>query len=307
MARWGIQDRVVTSALCCASYVVGMHLPGLSALFTILHLDFAEAAENFAYKATVTGFDERFSEMEADFSLTAGATVTASGTFSAMVRPPQPEPETLATSATTELAGRVAIVTGSSRGLGAAIQQAFERRGAQVFGVSRSQSMDAGNAVDMRVLRDRVTSESGRLDYLVCNAFPPLHSLRIEPETATRIQSYIDAAVALTLTPMAELLPLLHKSGGTLVMISSSAVETPVKEWPHYVAAKQAVEALATAAALQYSGVSTVIVRPPKLLTTLTNTPMGRLDAKSPAAFADSLVRHLVEPGKEKVTIYPRE
>jgi hypothetical protein len=67
------------------------------------------------------------------------------------------------------------------------------------------------------------------------------------------------------------------------------------------------VEALATAAALQYSGVSTVIVRPPKLLTTLTNTPMGRLDAKSPAAFADSLVRHLVEPGKEKVTIYPRE
>lgn len=80
-------------------------------------------------------------------------------------------------------------------------------------------------------------------------------------------------------------------------MISSSAVGHPVKEWPHYLAAKQAAEMLMRVAGMQYPKARTLIVRPPKMLTTLTNTPVGRLDAVSPATVAIQLVRRLAEPG----------
>ena len=69
-----------------------------------------------------------------------------------------------------------------------------------------------------------------------------------------------------------------------------------MREWPHYVAAKQAVEALARVASLQYPRIGTLIVRPAKLATALTNTPMGRLGATSPARFANRIAARLEEP-----------
>jgi len=58
----------------------------------------------------------------------------------------------------------------------------------------------------------------------------------------------------MTLAPICVFGNLMNASGGTLVVVSSAAVERPVREWPHYLAAKNAVEALAHVAALQYRG-----------------------------------------------------
>jgi NADP-dependent 3-hydroxy acid dehydrogenase YdfG len=99
-------------------------------------------------------------------------------------------------------------------------------------------------------------------------------------------------------------LELLNRSDGCVVIISSAAVENPVREWPHYVAAKRAVEALGCVASLQYPRVRTLIVRPQKLLTTLTNTPMGRLGAASPGLLANRIAARLedpLEPGKTEI------
>src|SRR5262249_457730 len=146
----------------------------------------------------------------------------------------------------------------------------------------RAELGDATDPAASRRLRDRVIKEHGSLDFLVCNAFPPILPLRLEPSAAERIGAYINLAVAITLTPLCEFLELLNSSDGCVVIVSSAAVERPIREWPHYVAAKRAVEMLAQVASLQYPRVRTLIVRPPKLLTALTNTPMGRLDAASP-------------------------
>jgi NAD(P)-dependent dehydrogenase (short-subunit alcohol dehydrogenase family) len=99
-------------------------------------------------------------------------------------------------------------------------------------------------------------------------------------------------------------LELLNRSGGCAVIISSVAAEQPVKDWPHYVAAKRAVEALARVAPLQYPKVASLIVRPRKLLTTMTNTPLGHLGATSPGLFADRIAQrleHPLEPGKTEI------
>jgi NAD(P)-dependent dehydrogenase (short-subunit alcohol dehydrogenase family) len=138
--------------------------------------------------------------------------------------------------------------------------------------------------------------EHGRLDFLICNACPPVLPLRLEPNAGGRIATYIDSAVSLTLAPLCEFLELLNCSDGCVVIISSVFVEHPVKEFPHYVAAKQAVEMLGRVASLQYRRVRTLIVRPQKLLTTMTNTPLGRFGAASPGLIANRIAARLEGP-----------
>ena len=116
-----------------------------------------------------------------------------------------------------------------------------------------------------------------------------------KPNAVERIGAYINLAVSLTLAPLSEFLELLNRSDGCAVIISSFYVEHPVKEFPHYIAAKQAVEMLGQVASMQYRRVRTLIVRPEKLLTAMTNTPLGRLDAASPGADCQSY-RHA--PGR---------
>jgi NAD(P)-dependent dehydrogenase (short-subunit alcohol dehydrogenase family) len=110
----------------------------------------------------------------------------------------------------------------------------------------------------------------------------------------------------MTLTPLCGLLDLLDLSGGCLVIVSSTAVERPVKEWPQDASAKAAIEMLARVAAMQYPQIRTVIVRPNKLLTGFINTPVGRLGATSPRDFAARLATRLetvaeIEPGETEV------
>jgi NAD(P)-dependent dehydrogenase (short-subunit alcohol dehydrogenase family) len=133
--------------------------------------------------------------------------------------------------------------------------------------------------------------------------------LLLEPNAAGRIGGYIDLAVSLTPAPLSEFLELLNRSDGCAVIISSVYVEQPVKEFPHYVAAKRAVEALARVASLQFPRVCTLIVRSPKLLTAMTHTPIGRLDAASPGLFANRIAARLegpLEPGKKEILHFPR-
>jgi NAD(P)-dependent dehydrogenase (short-subunit alcohol dehydrogenase family) len=96
-------------------------------------------------------------------------------------------------------------------------------------------------------------------------------------------------------TPLAYFLPILAERSGLTLIVSSAAVDEPVAEWPHYVAGKHAVEGLARVAAVEYPATKVVVVRPPRLLTDLTNTPLGRDAALGADAAAAIFVRALVE------------
>ncbi len=146
-ARWGGVDRLLATLLCWSSYLVGMELPGESALFSklVLHFDGTDPCPaKMLYRASVASVDSRFGQIMMDVSLLDGGSTVASGQCWSFLRPPVPEIGEIDVTGVRpdSLAGRAAVLLGSSRGLGAAMKQALELRGAVVYGMARSANAD---------------------------------------------------------------------------------------------------------------------------------------------------------------------
>ncbi|MDP9161731.1 MAG: SDR family NAD(P)-dependent oxidoreductase [Acidobacteriota bacterium] len=316
------------AALLFTSYLVGMKIPGERALYSRLLIEFSELPEvatSFEYNAEVTEVSES-GELTVKGLLKSNGATWASFSIAAHVRADLP-PATV--DSMERLSGRsnflkdkVALVTGGSRGLGAALVRALALQGCTVllnFLHSREEAEklknslvgtagrivlfqgDASALAWCRSTHREVLATIGRLDILLCNASPALLPLWMEDSAAVRVSDFIQTSIALVVNPMAEFLPLLADSKGWGVVISSTAVKRPHPYFPHYVVAKSATEALATVSSCEYRAVSFLTVRPPRLLTDLTNTPLGRRGALLPEVVAAATVNKIISapsPGK---------
>jgi NAD(P)-dependent dehydrogenase (short-subunit alcohol dehydrogenase family) len=331
--HYGLAERGLTAeqvaSLLWSSYLIGMQLPGERALFSRLTITFAETPPApgtvpLEYQASVATFDERFNLARIGARLSLDGSLFAEAELRAFVREDVPRTgfadlERLLPPSRT-LAGRVALVTGASRGLGATIARGLASQGCTVlanFLRSRDEveriaaelaQQDAGPLIGIQgdaadpawceQARLQLERDYGGLDILVCNAALPLRPMALHPSFAARLAAYVADSVALASTPLASLLDQVALRAGWTVVISSAAVADPPADWPHYVSAKSAIEALARVAALQQPDVGFLIVRPPRLLTDLTNTPspLSRADVLAPEVVAARIVQRLLEP-----------
>lgn len=294
------------SALLCSTYLIGMKLPGQQALFSKLKLRFPEPQtrskdiETLDYTLNIKDFDTRFQLLKLDVSYTdPHYKWLALGELQAFVRPILP---TITSSllasylpVSERLAGKVALITGASRGLGAMLAQAFASQGCRTLvnyyrSVDEAQQVadqfpehislvqgDVSDPAWCRATQQFIAKNYGRLDYLICNACPPIIPLRFEAETVGRMNTFIDKSIALVSIPMSVFMSMIAESNGWNIVISSIyTVEEAPTELSHYVSAKSAVEGLIKAVALENERVHSLLVRPPKLLTDQTNTPLGR-------------------------------
>jgi NAD(P)-dependent dehydrogenase (short-subunit alcohol dehydrogenase family)/acyl dehydratase len=312
------------AAITAQSYVVGMELPGRRALFRALSLELggdAPAAEAVRFIARVERFDPRFSLATLSVELRAMdpadapvARAEVSVHVRAVIPPPDPARMAAALPSSSRLAGRVALVVGASRGLGAAITHALLSQGCTVLGNFRDSEAemealaadarglpgrllpcrgDAASPEFCASLRARIEAEHGGLDVLVCNASPPVHHLGVESATVERMRAFVHESLALVAVPLAHLLEPIEARRGHVVFVSSSFVTDPPRGWAHYVAAKGAIEGLARALAAEARHADVLVYRPPRLLTDLTNTPLGPPATLSPEAVAIRLVHDL--------------
>jgi NAD(P)-dependent dehydrogenase (short-subunit alcohol dehydrogenase family) len=219
--------------------------------------------------------------------------------------------------ASATLKGKVALVVGGSRGLGASIVQLLSLQGCKVLvayhksktaaAALKTSLKDApgevslleGDASDItwcKEIRERIVRDEGKLDFLICSAGPALLPLSLGPHAIDRVNNHVRHSFALVSVPMAVFLDRLAETAGWNVVISSTAVRNTVAEWPHYVSAKHAIEGLVKVAAQQYKPVNFLVVRPPRLLTDLTNTPLGREGAIPSEKVAAKIVKRLSRP-----------
>ena len=216
----------------------------------------------------------------------------------------------------------VAVVIGGSRGLGAALVQALAMNGCTVLATYWKSGDDAdrvvaslenapgtvefvqGDAGDEAWCRDvlypRVAAHA-RLDILVCNAAPALRPLGLSVDELARFQDYATTSLGLVAAPLAALLEPLAERSGSCVLVSSSAVEAPPADWPHYVAAKSAAEGLIQWAAAANEHVRFLVARPPRMQTDLTNTPGGHRGALLPEQVAAAILRRLSDRSRDRV------
>jgi len=324
LRRLGLElplDQAAVLGWC--SYLAGMELPGRQALLYRVEVDFdADPAEGdrFGYRASVDRFDHRFNRLGVKGELSLGSRPYATASLVTLIRPASEARvgADLSAPVAQDLRGRTAVVVGASRGLGAATVEALARRGASVIGAYRS---DHAAAEKLRVRLGGLTGavhmvcgdltdpaaaasllkEADEPDFLICNASPPFQPLRVEPDHVDRILDHINDATRLVAVPLATFLPVLARQSGRVVVISSSFVERPAPTWPHYVAAKQAIEGLVRVASMQYPDVRFLVKRPPVLDTDLAASPIAVERPMAPEAIADAIANWLAAPPPDEV------
>jgi NAD(P)-dependent dehydrogenase (short-subunit alcohol dehydrogenase family) len=326
IARWRLSRKGATAtqiaAMMWSSFVVGMELPGKRAIFWRLALDFHLEAglqrEPFSYEVTVHDLDERFDLLHNQGTLSSGEKLCATAQMWAFVRQDSPKSSlhriTDLLPASERLKGKVALVIGGSRGLGAAITQALASQGCVVLLNYHQCTAEAeevrasaretcgeielvqGDAADVewcRRMRQSIGEQYGGLDVLVCNASPPIRPLTFAPEKLPQLQTFLARSIGLVSAPLSTFLSALADRSGWSVVISSAFVKDLPADWPHYVTAKCAIEGLVRWTAAHHPKIHSLLIRPPRLFTDQTNTALGRQGTMAVEQAAASIVRQL--------------
>lgn len=274
-ARTEFGQRVVHGFLHASllSTLVGMKLPGRGALYVSQSIEFTRPVfigDTVEARATIEKMD-----IETRL-VTLGTTITKAGGDCVMrgkavvkvlriADEPKREASPAPAASSRLLAGRVALVTGASRGIGRAVARLFAENGADVWinyhksqtaaetlareiaeagGSCRPVHADVTRVDDVAGLMETVRAEGG-LDILINNAGPKILSAPFSSLGWDDVLQAYDQIVGSAFRVTQAALPALKASKGKIVtVLSSAALGRTAHNWLPYVAAKSALQAM---------------------------------------------------------------
>ena len=165
--------------------------------------------------------------------------------------------------------GKVVVITGASRGIGATAVRAFSAAGAKVAALARSESQVAELAAELgpnvmalgcdvadwnsvHAAMGAVTAHFGRIDVLVNNAGVIDPIARLADADVIAWSQSIDVNLKGVFHGMKAVLPVMRAQGsGTIITVSSGAATNPLEGWSAYCAGKAGALMLTRAAHLE--------------------------------------------------------
>ncbi|THH35642.1 SDR family oxidoreductase [Aliishimia ponticola] len=173
-----------------------------------------------------------------------------------------------------DLTGKTAIITGASRGIGAATARHLAELGAHVVLAARSEGAistlaeeitsaggkalavgcDVGAQASVEALIEKTKSWSGQIDLLVNNAGLIDPIARIDESDPEAWGHVVDVNLKGVYYGIRFALPhmLSQAAGGTIINISSGAATGALEGWSHYCATKAAVLSLTKCTDVEY-------------------------------------------------------
>ena len=181
--------------------------------------------------------------------------------------------------------GKVVIITGGGRGLGAQITRAFAKSGASIVITGRTEAplqelcqktqaefqadisarvADGSDEAQVKAVVAEVIDRYGKIDLLINNAQAEVHGVPLEEQTKETFDLAFQTGVYATFYYMKACFPYLKQSKGSIINMGSGAGIVGMEGFASYAANKEAIRGLTRVAATEWSkyGINTNAICP---------------------------------------------